>query len=121
MKNLQYNNSLKLDVELINVIDAYDALPMITHVRISGQHMLQYWCDTDRELQRYLYLPVTESEVALVCSGEIELRHLFVRCTQPEGILFEDCDAEQSYFGRMSLDDALSENYAPEPGVKFSN
>ncbi len=118
MKTLPYIKSLNPNIEFVRVVDMADE-PMISHVRVSGQNMLQYWADVDGEITRYLYLPITAQELTLLLLGETELRSVFTKCTQPEDFLFEDSSTEQSSFGYLSLEVAVSENYVPEPDIKL--
>jgi hypothetical protein len=59
--------------EPVEVLYDFDGPRTFTHKDSAGQMCLAHWCDADRDFNRFIVVPFTDSSVQRLKSGEITL------------------------------------------------
>ena len=103
------------------VLQYYDGPRLLLQKSQTDQLFLAWWCDSDESTDRWIYLPVSESRLQTILSGEIpdlealqspEDGHVFVVDT--------DLDSDSIVQTVMTVADVLPSDVLPSPDVRLS-
>ena len=109
------------DLTLDVVLDYYDGPRLLLRRTQSGQLFLAWWSDSDESIERWIYLPVSESRLRQILAGEILS---FDALNDPEdGFLYvidTDMRTESDVRTIMTDASALPRDAMPLPGARLS-
>ena len=109
------------DLTLDIVLDYYDGPRLLLRKSLSGQIFLAWWSDSDESIERWIYLPVSESRLRQILAGEIPS---FDALNNPEdGFLYvvdTDMQTEANVQTVITAASALPRDAMPLPGARLN-
>lgn len=103
------------------VLQYYDGPRLLLQKSQTGQLFLAWWCDSDESTDRWIYLPVSESRLQTILSGEMpDLEAL--QNSEDGYVLVVDIDLDSASIVQtvMTDADALPSDVLPSPDVRLS-
>lgn len=103
------------------VLQYYDGPRLLLRKSKAGQLFLAWWCDSDETTDRWIYLPVSESRICTILSGEIP--DLEALQNPEDGHLFVvDIDGDSEFIVQTVMTNAnlLPPEALPSPKVRLS-
>ena len=97
----------------------YDGPRLILRRRLAGQLYLVWWLDSDEEIDRWVYLPVSKSRLASVRSGEIPARESLENPEDPVVYVVDTDPSGEIPDVILALPQELPPDSLPKRGVRL--
>ncbi|MFT3843366.1 MAG: hypothetical protein QM723_40665 [Myxococcaceae bacterium] len=112
--------SLPLQLKHVRDLEEFEGPLLSEFVALNGETFVYYWCDSDKEFNRWLVVRTTKPRLMRYLVRKADLRDLIAGCPdQAVYIVDVDANGEAKAFWFAPVP-SLPAVYAPKPGVLFS-